>query len=406
MRYALAEIELTCPIQPLQVGEDEQGAGVLVRYGGHPITFFMVPLQPQVLPVGQLERLLLEHAGVEITTELLRREFAPAILQKQLPPVTVGICTRDHPDYVARVVRSLLASAAHSTIENQFEILVVDNAPSDQRTRKVAESFSDVRYVCERRPGLDFARNRAVQEARGEILAFIDDDAVVDRCWFVGLQKAWAESPDAGVFTGPVLPYELITTAQILFEQRGGFGRDFQARRFGSKDVNIRNYPCNAGMFGAGCNMAFRRDMLIELGGFDEALDTGPPLPGGGDLDIFYRMLRAGRTLAYEPQLLVFHQHRREYVALRRQMYTWGLGMMAYAAKNYHLDIVQRPLFRCMILGWFRTLLRMTLKSLSKKANGWKPDLAMAELIGGFVGVCGEYGRSKDRIRRIRERFG
>jgi GT2 family glycosyltransferase len=405
MRYVLTEIELTHPIEPLQIGEDNQGAGIVVRYEDRPIAFFMIPLQSRVVPIAQLETLLMEHAGVEITTELLRREFIPAISQKHLPPVTVGICTREHPDYVERAVRSLLASAARSATESQFEILVVDNAPSDQRTKKVVESFPGVRYVCERKPGLDFARNRAVQEAEGQLLAFIDDDAVVDRYWFSGLQKAWAENPDAGVFTGPVLPYELITTAQILFEQRGGFGRKFHARRFGPRAVNIRNYPCNAGMFGAGCNMAFRRDLLLDIGGFDEALDTGSPLPGGGDLDMFYRTICAGRTLAYEPQFLIFHQHRREYYQLRRQMYTWGLGMMAYAAKNYRRDILHRPLFRCMILGWFRTLLHMTLKSLGG-ATGWKLDLAVAELVGGVVGVCGEYGRSKKRTRRIRDRLG
>ena len=56
--------------------------------------------------------------------------------------------------------------------------------------------------------------------------------------------------------------------------------------------------------------MVLRTVAVRELGGFDEALDTGPPLPGGGDLDIWSRLARAGHPLVYEPRLLVFHRHR------------------------------------------------------------------------------------------------
>ena len=87
-----------------------------------------------------------------------------------------------------------------------------------------------------------------------------------------------------------------------------------------------------------GCNMAFRRDVLLEIGGFDEALDTGAPLPGGGDLDIFYRIIRAGYVLVYEPSYMVFHEHRESVSALRRQYYTWGLGLMAFVEKSYRND--------------------------------------------------------------------
>jgi hypothetical protein len=150
--------------------------------------------------------------------------------------------------------------------------------------------------------------------------------------------------------------------------------------------------------------MAFRRRVLIQLGGFDEALDTGAPLPGGGDLDIFYRLLRAGNILVQEPQFLIRHQHRREYSALRHQMYTWGLGMMAYAAKNHCQDRAHRAQFRCMILGWFRETSKM-LVTTALGRRYWRIDLAWSELWGGIVGVCGEYGRSKRRIARIRKQF-
>ena len=71
--------------------------------------------------------------------------------------------------------------------------------------------------------------------------------------------------------------------------------------------------------------MAFQRDILRNLGGFDEAMDNEIYPSQGGDMDIFYRVIRAGYSLQYEPNYLVFHQHRRELQALRHQYWTWGL---------------------------------------------------------------------------------
>ncbi|MCU1262092.1 MAG: glycosyl transferase family 2 [Bryobacterales bacterium] len=409
MRYLLADIEVTNPLPALEIGPDQSGAGVLVRYEDRPVTFFMVPLASGTVSSEELRTLIRDRAGAEITAESLRRELADSPPRSgNLPSLTVAICTKDHPALVERAIRGLLPIEPQLKRQEGFEILVIDNAPSDERTREIVASFTSVgasaRYVREPRPGLDFARNRAIKESNSELLAFLDDDAVVDRRWIRGLEKAWAENPEAAAFTGPVLPYELETAAQILFQARGGFGSTFETRRFSADCRELRNYPCNAGCFGTGCNMVFRRSVLAELGGFDEALDTGAPLPGGGDLDIFYRILRAGFVLIKEPELFVWHEHRREHKQLRRQMYTWGLGMMAYAVRNYRSDRSNRARFRCMVLGWFRVLTRYVVSSALGR-NGWKGDLAWAELWGGVVGLCGAYDRSKARVERIRRRF-
>src|SRR6188768_1179129 len=90
------------------------------------------------------------------------------------PTITAAICTRNRPLQLARALDSLLAQSLAPA-----EIMVVDNSPSDEATaRLVSERFSEVRYLREPVPGLDFARNRALREASGEIVAFLDDDAV------------------------------------------------------------------------------------------------------------------------------------------------------------------------------------------------------------------------------------
>ena len=105
-----------------------------------------------------------------------------------------------------------------------------------------------------------------LEAAKGELLTHLDDDVVVDRGWLSGLAEAWAENPDAAGFTGLVLPLELATEAQILFEQRGGFRRGFEKIRYGRSLPGNPLYPCGPGIFGAGANMAFRWDVLLEPG--------------------------------------------------------------------------------------------------------------------------------------------
>jgi GT2 family glycosyltransferase len=285
-----------------------------------------------------------------------------------------------------------------------LSMLVVDNAPSDDQTRNVVEEFPGVRYVCEKKPGLDFARNRAWQEATGWIVAFLDDDVVVYRGWLQGLLEAYRVCPTAAGFTGLVLPYELETEAQLLFEKRGGFRRGFERIMFGQRMPRSPLYPVGAGISGAGANMAFVRDVLERIGGFDEALDTGAPLPGGGDLDMFYRIVRSGYAIVYEPRYLVFHQHRREISALRRQYKSWGLGMMSFVAKAHRTDPAERKKILRFVAWWMRYQVLLLLRGLRGQRQ-FRPDFVLAEMLGGLIGLCGEYDRSLRRVREIRRRF-
>lgn len=378
----------------MTLSEEETGVGLLLRRHGRPIGYLLreteAPLPPQTLGewIGR-------EFGGKILEETIREEISPPPQTVTPPSLTVAICTRDRPEVLARCLAALTPLQAH------FEILVVDNAPTDDTTAELVRKHPRVRYTREPRPGLDFARNRAWQEATGDWIAYLDDDAEVDAGWFEGLQEVWRENPDAAAITGLVLPTELSTRAQILFENRGGFRRGFDTRRYGRTLPDNSLHPAGAGIFGTGCNMAFRRDALRELGGFDEALDTGSPLPGGGDLDMFFRVLDAGHILVYEPRCLVFHEHRKTEAALRHQYYTWGLGLMAYAGKHLQPDAPRRELFVRLTRWWFRDMLRQ-IKEALRGRHPLPVSMLFAELAGGVVGLCGEYGRSQRRIEKIK----
>jgi glycosyltransferase involved in cell wall biosynthesis len=350
------------------------------------------------------------EAGDKILAEAIREELKPQHQTTSLPLLTIAICTKDRPEGAERLLLSLREQV--STLPEGsagVEIVVIDNASSDERTRDMMAHHPAIRYVREDRPGLNFARNRALREARGILLAFLDDDVVVDRHWLAGLACAWAENPNAATFTGQVLPLELETEAQCVFERRGGFRREFDRVRYGPVLEGNPLHPTGAGIFGAGANMAFNTNALRHMGGFDEALDTGSFVPGGGDLDIFYRTIRSGYALVYEPRFMVFHQHRREMTSLRAQYSrSWGLGFMCYVSKCLKTDPEERTKLIRLIYWWFANELNGLFKGVAKRVLGRQtlpPSIFLWELWGGCVGLLGGYSRSLRRTEQTRKRF-
>jgi GT2 family glycosyltransferase len=407
MAYAIADLELTAPLPDLALGAHEDGVFLLLRARGRPVHYTMHALRPGArLDPMQLGRLLGRPAAHALLEEALRAELCPPTTPNPVD-LTVAICTRARAELLARCLRSVLTLRAQDPADpRHFEVLVVDNDPPDDATQRLVATLSGVRYVRETRPGLDFARNRAVAEATGKWTAFLDDDVTVDRWWLEGLEEAVAQHPDAASVTGLVLPFELATEPQITFELRGGFGRGCRKRRFaGPAGPDNPLFPLGAGIFGAGCNMVLRSDAVRALGGFDEALDTGPPLPGGGDLDIWSRLARAGHPLVYEPRMLVFHRHRPDHSSLRRQYWSWGESFMAYLTKTARVDPSERRKAARVIAWWLGYEARNVAATL--RPGGEVPtDLALAELVGGLAGLAGSYGRSRRHVARILSTHG
>jgi glycosyltransferase involved in cell wall biosynthesis len=378
---------------------------VLLRARGRPVHYAMHALPPGArLDPVELGRLMGRPPVHALLEEAVRAELYPPATPRPVD-LTVAICTRARADLLASCLRSVLELRPDDPADpRHFEVLVVDNDPLDDATKRVVATLSGVRYSRESRPGLDFARNRALAEAKGLWTAFLDDDVIVDRWWLEGLEEAVAEHPDAACVTGLVLPAELATKAQITFERRGGFGRGCRKMRFISGPDGAL-FRLGAGMFGAGCNMVVRTGAARAIGGFDEALDTGPPLPAGGDLDMWSRLLRAGNPLVYEPRLLVFHRHRPDHASLRRQYWSWGEGFMAYLTKTARVDAAERPRAGSLITSWLGYQARNVAASVRPDTEV-ATDLALAELLGGLVGLGGSYGRSRRRVARIRRAHG
>jgi O-antigen biosynthesis protein len=320
-----------------------------------------------------------------------------------LPLVTVAVCTRDRTAHLAGCLDSLLRLDYPA-----LDLLVVDNAPSDPATaRLVVERYPQVRYVCEPRPGLNWARNRAIAEARGEIIAYTDDDVVVDPGWARALAHVFAQHPEVMAVTGLVVPYELETEAQMFFERYGGFGRGFERKwyRVDRQSSGQLTEYIRAGRFGTGANMAYHHRLFDRIGGFDPALDVGTVTNGGGDLEMFFRVLQEGQTLVYEPSALVRHRHRRDYAQLRTQITNFGVGFSAYLVRSARAYPAQRLAIVRFGLWWlWRRHVRRLLISLIRPTF-FPRDLILAELCGSFSGLV-RYQRARRTAAEIAQTFG
>jgi GT2 family glycosyltransferase len=251
------------------------------------------------------------------------------------------------------------------------EILLVDNRPATSRVAEMLVDWciDDVRLITVPEPGLSRARNAGLAAATGEIVAFTDDDVVVDRRWAEWLLDAFVDENVACV-TGLVLPWELRTPAQALFEQFGGFGKGFRRRRFdlaADRDPSSL-YPYAAGVFGTGANGAFRAGALRAAGGFDVCLGTGSPARGGEDLDVHLTLIQRGYAIVYEPGALIRHSHHADMAALRKQIFDYGAGLSAMLAKRWFTSRHERRELTAKLVEGMRYLLRGTSPKNAHKA--------------------------------------
>ncbi len=319
MRPEPGNVELS-DLELLDHGNEPARGRTVVRVGGVPVGILAEPPAR-----GEAVERALSELWDEVAIALAARRLEAAEDGMARAPVTVVVCTRDRPDSLAGCLAALERQDHPS-----YEVVVVDNGSEGPRTQEVARSWS-ARVVSEPVPGLDRARNLGVAEARTPLVAFTDDDARPEPGWLSALVRGFG-SPDIDAVTGLVLPAELETPAQATFEDvYGGMAKGFRPRLHVQRHRRAVYRP---EWVGVGCNMAFRRRALLAAGGFDPALDVGTPTGGGGDLDAFQRLLERGAVIAYRPDAVVRHVHRRSDEALRRQLYDNGrsYGAMLAAA--------------------------------------------------------------------------
>ncbi|MCH9734874.1 MAG: glycosyltransferase [Actinomycetia bacterium] len=356
----MLEVEISCPLGDVEATSDREGAvytraWALVRLHNEPLGIVEVALPDGARTAEGFAQAIWAALHAEINNHLRTDGMAPltaldiAGVPGNAPPpclverlqatdraplISVIVATRDRTNSLATCLR------AFDDVEYpNYEIIVVDNAPATGATADlIATHYAEnprIRYAKENHPGLGWAHNCGLSHARGEIIAFTDDDVVVDRHWLIELVRGFALGSNVGCVTGLVVPQEIETLSQYWFDVHSGFNKGFQRRVFDlrANRPGDRLFPYRTSMFGTGANMAFRAAALRAVGGSDPALGPGTPAMNGEDLDMYFRIVNAGFQLVYQPSAFVHHLHRADYDSLRHQFYTYGVGFTAYLTK-------------------------------------------------------------------------
>jgi hypothetical protein len=200
--------------------------------------------------------------------------------------------------------------------------------------------------------------------------------------------------------TGNVLPAELETWAQYLFELYGGLGRGFERRTFDRAWFDQFRSAVPTWRLGATANAAFRAEVFSDprMGLFDETLGAGTPTGCSEDTFLFYRVLKAGYTIAYEPAAYVWHRHRREMAALRHQIYNYSKGHVAYHLLTYLKEGDRRALVRLGI-----NLPQIYMKRFKDRLLGqseYPLALLLTEIAGSLLGPWSLW-MSRRRVSRV-----
>jgi len=423
------EVELGAPLPALlprvtRAGEPFAASLCLVRLHGEPLGLVEVELPPAGLAAADLAACIEVELGDELARRLhedglplgqVRAEGvagadAPPCAAKRrdllasFPSVSVVICTRNRPDSVRTTLRSILACDYPT---ERWEAIVVDNASeADASVGAIEGEFDgpvEVSVVHEPEPGLSNARNRGLRSARNEIVVFADDDVEVDRNWLVALIAPFGRGEKVGAASGLTLPGALETPVQRWTEGFGGRTRPLAACTFDLADPPPDKplFPFTVGDLGAGRNMAFRRDLLADLGGFDPALGPGTPAHDGDDIEALLRVLLSGHSVVHDPAAIVWHAHPERYQELEERVWGYGIGLTACLTKA----VIDRPSLLVDLARKLPRGLAFALSPSSEKNVGRQGDfprpLVRRELLGMAYGPLA-YARSRLRYRRRR----
>jgi O-antigen biosynthesis protein len=416
-------VEIGSPLPPLPSEDPETGVSYssslcLVRLHGRPLGLIELDLPAGGIPAEQLaariEGELSEQVGQhlsadgfppsELTADGLAAPDQPRCIaaREQLltraPTVSVVIITRDRPARVRATVRSILAGRYP---KDRYEVIVVDT-PSESGTLSLSAEDEDldgqvpIRVVEESRPGVSRGRNTGLDQAGGEFVVFADDDVDVDPNWLATSISAFGEGDHVGASSGMTLPGALATPSQRWFEGFGGLQRGFETRVYDIDEPPPDQplFPFAVGELGSGRSMAFRRDLLKELGGFDLALGPDTPTLAGEDIEALWRVLLSGWEVVHEPAAIVWHEHPAHYEMLRRRMWGYGVGLTACLTKG----VTQHPE---LLTNLVRKLPRGLAFALSPKSDknrkrqrDYPPELIRLELLGLAYGPIA-YSRSR-----------
>jgi GT2 family glycosyltransferase len=234
------------------------------------------------------------------------------------PIVSTLVCTRNRPDSLSRAVRSLLLGRGPD-----FELIVIDQStdPGSERALGALASDARLRYVRSDACGKGAALNEGLRLARGEIVVCTDDDCEAPPGWIDGMARSLMGQPTAAIVFCNVVagPGDFDAGYIPTYERRGS--------------RLVRSLIATCGGHGMGAGMALRRKVVLEMGGFDEAVGPGSKFPSCDDWDIEHRALLRGWHVYETGNLSILHHGFRTLAQGREHVHRDWLAIGAVCAK-------------------------------------------------------------------------
>lgn len=259
---------------------------------------------------------------------------------KSPPKLSVVVCTLNRCSQLKRCVEALLSVST----DHEWEIVIVNNGSTDGTSDYLAlingKFFGRVGVTVTSEPkrGLSMARNKGWHTAKGDIISFTDDDCYVSKDYVDSLVRVFQDAPNTSFVAGRILLFDPFDYPITISESKDR--RDFPPLRF-----------IAAGEL-QGANMAFKKKVLEQIGGFDERLGAGTPFPAE-DIDAAAAASWAGFAGAFDPRPLVYHHHgRRTEREAQDLMRSYDAGRGAYYMK-YILRKDSRSVY---IRAWLRSV--------------------------------------------------
>ncbi|MBR1716085.1 MAG: glycosyltransferase family 2 protein [Paludibacteraceae bacterium] len=299
--------------------------------------------------------------------------------------LTAIICTYNRARYVGKLLESI---AANDLAKTEYELLLVDNNCTDN-TREVCEAFAaahpDVifRYTTESEQGLSAAKNRGIKEAKGDIIVYIDDDALVDP-WYLRTYAEWfATHPETMACGGPIEPLYETSEPDWMTPYTKALLTAWM--NYGEK---VREYP--RGRYPGGGNAAYRKEVFEQVGGFNTALGRkGGNLMGSEEKDIFDKMHTLNMQILYLPEPVLHHcipQAKLEKPYFDRLTLQMGISERQRTLAISKFKYIKRLFSEAV--KWGGTIVLLCLYTISfHPVKGWKLVAFRKNVTKGLLGL-------------------